>query len=98
MTADPHRVTTKHIGYVAAAPTRADGNVAGVLVDTDDGIRLVTANAVLAPDSGVRRLLLTSTDLAEDAAAAGVSISDYVRANAGRIAAYLNDVIRGDAR
>ncbi len=98
MAVTSHRVTTKHIAYLAAAPTRADGNVAGVLADTDRGIALVTASAVLAPGSGVRRLLLTSTDLAEDAANAGVSVSDYVRTHAGRIAADLNAVIREEAR
>ncbi len=94
MTATSHRVTTKHIAYLAAAPTRADGNVAGVLADTDRGIGLVTADAVLVPGSGIRRVLMTRTDLAEDAAAAGMAVSEFVRANARRIAAELNDVIQ----
>lgn len=86
-----HRVTTAHIRYLAAGPARAGGQRGTALVDTDDGIRLVPAAEVLA--SGVRRLLLTRTDLAEDAAAAGRTVSEHVRAEGGRYAAELNTLI-----
>ena len=38
-------------------------------------------------------MLLTHTDLVEDARMAGLTVSAYVRANASRIAAELNGII-----
>ena len=81
-----HKVTTKHLLGLTAAPEKA-------LVDTDDGIRIVTAATVLAEGSRVRRCLLAGTDLADDAANAGQTPNAYVRANGARIAAELNAVL-----
>lgn len=46
-----------------------------------------------APGSGVRRLLITRTDLIEDADHAGLTLTAFLRANAGRIAADLNAIL-----
>ena len=90
MTADPHRVTTQHIhGLAAADRMRAE---ATILVDTDDGLRLVAPGAVFAPALNVRRILLTRTDLVEDAGNSGLTLSAYLKAHAGRIAAELNQL------
>jgi hypothetical protein len=91
VSADPHRVTAQHIHGLAAADRMRGGN--SVLADTDDGLRYVNPAAVLVDDSTVRRILLTSTDLQEDAAASGATMSAFLRANAGRLAKELNDVL-----
>ena len=44
--------------------------------------------------TGVRRLLLSRVDLIEDAQAAGLTLSAYMRANAGRIASYWTASLR----
>ena len=92
MAAHRHHVTVERLQFLVAR----DGPVthgATALVDTDDGVRIVHPNQVLQPGSGVRRLLLTRTDVIDDAQAAGVPVSEYVRANAGRIAAELNALL-----
>lgn len=91
MTADPHRVTAQHI-YGLAAADRMRGETI-ILADTDDGLRYVNPNAVFADGSKVRRLLLTNTDLQEDAVASGLSMSAYLKANASRLASELNDIL-----
>jgi hypothetical protein len=93
MTRRSHRITAAHVGFLAAAPTKADGRRLTVLALTDDGIRLVDPGVVLAPDSGVRRRLLSLGDLLDGAEAIGVSLSTYVRAEAGRIASELNALL-----
>ena len=92
MAVNRHRVTVEHLQFLVARNGPVDHG-ATALVDADDGIRIVNPNLVLAPGSGVRRLLLTRIDLTEDAQAAGLTLSAYVRANAGRIAADLNAVL-----
>lgn len=89
MPADPHRVTRSHVRALAAADRMRGERTC--LADTDDGIRFVTPGAVLTPGSGVRRLLMCRVDLVEDAANAGQTLAAYVAANAGRIAADLNE-------
>lgn len=91
MPADPHRVTVQHIHGLAVSDRDRGGTT--VLADTDVGLRYVTPAAVFGEGSNVRRLLLTDTDLREDAAAAGLSMSAYLRERAGRIATELNDVL-----
>ena len=91
------RVTTKHLSYLAAGPYRAGGKRRTALVDTDSGIQLIPPDAVLAPGSGVRRLLLTRATLAEYSDAAGLSPSAYVRAYGGLIAADLNVLLAESA-
>ncbi len=91
-----HRVTAKHVNYLAAAPGRADGTRGSVLADTDHGIRLVDPGQVLAPGSGVRRVLLTRTELLDLAGGSGLAVSGFVRANAGRIARELDSLITDD--
>lgn len=91
MSTDPHHVTAQHIHGLAAADKMRDSN--STLADTDDGLRYINPGDVFADGSKVRRLLLASTDLREDADAAGLSISAYLKANAGRIAADLNAVL-----
>jgi hypothetical protein len=83
-----HRVTVKHIRYLASGPKRHNGQVAGALVDTDDGIRLIIPDEVFG--DGVRRLLMSLADLADDADAAGMTPPAYAREHGGRIAAELN--------
>lgn len=92
MTTSPHRVTADHIRGLAVEPgtMREDRTV---LADTNDGIRLVGADAVLTPGSGVRRLLLTHVDLVQDAAADGLTLAAYVRKEAGRIAREINEML-----
>ncbi len=87
-----HRVTTDHIRHLTARTGPVDHGHT-VLADTDAGIRIVAAGAVLDPTSGVRRLLLTRTDVFEDANQAGLSVSAYVRERGARIAADLNELI-----
>lgn len=87
-----HRVTRDHVAFCASAPAQADGRRRASLVDTDQGIALVTPDQVLA-GGGVRRLLLTRTELVESAQAAGLSVSEYVRRHGGRLAADLNKLI-----
>jgi hypothetical protein len=90
MSTDPHRVTAQHIhGLAAADKMRAGGTL---LVDTDDGLRFVAPGAVFAPALSVRRILLTHTDLVEDAGNAGLTLSAFLKAHAGRIAAELNQL------
>ena len=86
-----HRVTAQHIHGLAAADQLRGGNT--ILADTDAGIRYVAASSAFEPEVGVRRLLLTLEDLAADAVASGLSMSQFLRADASRIAAELNDVI-----
>jgi hypothetical protein len=95
MSTDPHRVTADHIRGLAVDPSKVR-ELHDVLVDTDDGIRLVTQNAVGAAfteASTIRRLLLSRTELAEDAGHAGLTVTAYVRSNAARVAAELNAVL-----
>jgi hypothetical protein len=95
MTADSHRVTADHIRGLSVDPARVR-EPHDVLVDTADGIRLVTqaaVGAVFSPGSTIRRLLISRTDLIEQAGYSGLSLAAYVRANAGRIAAELNEVL-----
>ena len=92
---DPHRVTAQHIHGLAAADRMRGNNT--ILADTDDGLRYVTANAVFAEGSTVRRLLLTLGDLHLDAEAAGLSMSKYLDQFASRVAAELNDVLAEEA-
>ena len=40
-----HRVTVQHIRHLAAGPTLVDGARRDTLADTDDGIRLIPAEA-----------------------------------------------------
>lgn len=80
------RVTADHIRYLAARTNTK------TLVDTLDGIALVDAGSILTPGANVTRLLLTKTDLLEDAAAADQTITAYLDANAARIAAELNEL------
>lgn len=91
MTADPHRVTAKHIHGLAAADKMRGQN--SILADTDDGLRYINPSAVFAEGSKVRRLLLTGTDLQEDAAASSLSMPAYLKANATRLASELNDIL-----
>lgn len=95
MTANPHRVTTTHLQHLAARTGPVDhGHTA--LVDTDTGIQIIAPGQILKPGSGVRRLLLAREDLVESAGAAGLTVSAYVRAFGGSLAADLNDVITTD--
>ena len=89
-----HRVTVKHIRYLASGPRRHDGQRATILADTDSGIRLVIAGEVF--DGRVRRALEYREHLASDADAAGLSLSEYVRQHGGRIAAGLNAILAED--
>jgi hypothetical protein len=91
---DPHRVTAQHIHGLSASDGMRGGN--SVLADTDSGLRYVNPGAALVQGSGVRRILLTTTDLREDVEASGMSMSAYLRANAGRIAQELNDLLAND--
>lgn len=87
MTADLHRVTVRHIqGLTVDKPN-------STLADTDAGLRYIQAGAALVPGSGVRRLLLSRTELVEEAGAVNVTLAAYVRDNASRIAAELNELI-----
>ncbi len=88
-----HRVTVEHLRHLTATTGPVDHG-ATALVDTDGGIRIVSPGVILQPGSGVRRLLTTRTDLAEDAQTVGVPLSEFVRVNAGRIAGELNAVLR----
>ena len=88
---DPHRVTAEHIRALAVADQMRGGRTC--LVDTDEGIKFVTPAAVLAPGSGVRRLLMSLTDLAEDAASAGLTCAAFVKATAAEVADALNAVL-----
>lgn len=91
MPADPHRVTAEHIhGLAAADKMRGERTI---LADTNDGLRYVSAGAVFADGSLVRRVLLTREDLVADVDGSGLSLSAYLQANAGRIAAELNDLL-----
>jgi hypothetical protein len=95
MAVDRRRVTVKLIQALAVDPTKLR-EPRSVLVDTTAGLALVTQsalNGVFAEGSVIRRLLLTRTDLVEDADAAGLTLSAYVWANASRIAADLNTVL-----
>ncbi|MDG4795110.1 hypothetical protein [Micromonospora sp. WMMD1082] len=87
-----HRVTVEHVEFLVARNGPVDHG-ATMLVDADDGIRIVDPNLVLRPGSGVRRVLLARGDLVDGAQAAGLTTSAFVRANAGRIAAELNTVL-----
>jgi hypothetical protein len=89
-----HRVTVEHLLHLTARTGPVDHG-ATALVDTDDGIRIVNPSLILQPGSGVRRLLATRTDLVEDAQIAGVPLSEFMRANGGRIAADLNAILGG---
>ena len=93
MAVNPHRVTAEHIHGLAVADRMHTDRAC--LVDTDKGIRLVTADYVLAEDSTVRRMLLTRTDLIDGVHAANTTMSAYLKAHAGRIAAELNAVMEG---
>lgn len=84
-----HRVTVDHLRFLTARTGPVDHG-ATALVDTGDGIRVVAPGLVLDPGSGVRRLLTTRTDLVEDAQAAGLTVSEFMRTDAARIAAELN--------
>lgn len=92
MTADRHRVTVDHLRFLTARTGPVDHGATS-LVDTDDGIRIVAPGLVLTPGSGVRRLLTTRIDLVEDAQNAGLTLSEFVRVNVGKIAAELNAVL-----
>ncbi|MER7280555.1 hypothetical protein ABT369_39560 [Dactylosporangium sp. NPDC000244] len=95
--ANRHRVTTDHLHFLTARTGPVDHG-ATALVDTNAGIRIVAPGLVLEPGSGVRRLLTTRTDLVEDARVAGLTVSEFMRANAGRIAADLNAILETDER
>jgi hypothetical protein len=92
-TTTSHRVTFDHLHLLTARTGPVDHR-ATALVDTDDGIRIVAPGLVLTPGSGIRRLLTTRTDLVEDARVAGLTVSEFMRDNAGRIAAELNAGLR----
>lgn len=95
MPTDPHRVTREHILGLSVDPVKVR-EPHDVLVDTDTGIRLVTqaaVGAVFTPGSTIRRLLISRTDLVEQASYSGLTFSAFVRANAAKIAAELNDVM-----
>lgn len=92
MATDPNRVTARHIHGLAAADTMRGGRT--ILADTDDGLRYVDPGAVFAAESTVRRLLLTTTELREDADAAGMTVAAYVRAHAAQIARQLNTILK----
>jgi hypothetical protein len=98
MATDPHRVTVQHIIALSVDPEKIR-QAHTVLVDTDDGIRLVTQAAVgaaFSDGSTIRRLLMSRTDLVELAGYSELTFSAYVKANAGRIAAELNIVLTDD--
>ncbi len=91
---NPHRVTAQHIHGLAASD-RMRGNRT-ILATTDDGIRYVSADSVFADRSTTRRILLTVEDLREDAGRSGLSMSDYLRVNASRIAREINAELAED--
>ncbi|GAA0493986.1 hypothetical protein Ade02nite_20850 [Paractinoplanes deccanensis] len=98
MPIDPHRVTADHIRGLSVDPAKVR-EPHDVLVDTTEGIRLVTQAAVggvFREGSTIRRLLMSRTDLVESADYAGMTLAAYVKANAGRIAADLNSSLAGD--
>jgi hypothetical protein len=92
-----HRVTIDHLRFLTARAGPVDHG-ATALVDTDDGVRIVSPGLVLEPGSGVHRLLTTRIDLVEDAQNAGLTLSEFVRVNASRIAADLNAIIKSAAQ
>ncbi|GGL12882.1 hypothetical protein [Mangrovihabitans endophyticus] len=91
MVAEPHRVTADHVRALAIADRMRGRRTC--LVDSDEGICFVSPEAVLAPGSTVRRLLLSRSALTEDAAASGLSVAAFARVNGGRVAAELNNVL-----
>ena len=94
MLTDPPRVTVQHItGLAAAGKMRGNRTV---LALTTDGLGYVSPDHVIADNSNVRRMLLTLTDLREEASNAGLTVSGYLKANAARIVAELNAVLTGD--
>ncbi len=86
-----HRVTTRHIRYLATGPVLTGGRRCDTLVDTDDGIRLIPAGDLFTP--GVRRLVLARVDLEDEASGLGRTLSEHVKADGGRIAQELNTLL-----
>jgi predicted alpha/beta-hydrolase family hydrolase len=98
MPPDPHRVTVNHLLGLSVDPAAVQV-ARTVLVDTTDGVRLVTdaaAGSALNPGSTIRRLLTSREDLAADADYAGMTLNAYIRAHGARIAADLNRVMTED--
>ncbi|GAA3455700.1 hypothetical protein GCM10018962_75330 [Dactylosporangium matsuzakiense] len=71
---------------------------ATALVDTDDGVRIVRPHLILRPRGGMRRLLMTRSDLVEDAEAAELTLSEFLRANAASIDTDLNAVLDNETQ